>query len=61
MSEVKREFSVVFDEIEDGWIMARVTELPGAVTQGKDIKEAVEVLTTRYREHLPTQVTPDAK
>jgi predicted RNase H-like HicB family nuclease len=55
---MKHEYSVVYQTVEDGWIMARVPELPGAVTQGKDmpearamIKEAVELLLQSYREN----------
>ena len=51
----KREYTVVYQEVEDGWIMATVPELPGAVTQGRDleearsmIKEAVELLLQSY-------------
>lgn len=52
----KREYTVVYQEVEDGWIMATVPELPGAVTQGRDleearsmIKEAVELLLESYQ------------
>lgn len=55
---MKREFTVVYTPIEDGWIMAQVPELPGAVTQGKDmaearemIQEAVELLLDSYRDN----------
>jgi predicted RNase H-like HicB family nuclease len=55
---MKREFSVIYTPIEDGWIMAQVPELPGAVTQGRDlhearemIQEAVELLLESYREN----------
>ena len=55
---MQREYTVVYQEIEDGWIMATVPELPGAVTQGKTmqearlmIKEAVELLLESYRKH----------
>jgi predicted RNase H-like HicB family nuclease len=55
---MKHEYSVVYQPVEDGWIMARVPELPGAVTQGEDIaearkmiKEAVELLLQSYREN----------
>ncbi len=55
---MKREFSVVYTPIEDGWIMAQVPELPGAVTQGRDLSEAremiyeaVELLLQSYREN----------
>ncbi len=53
---MKREYHVLYQEVEDGWIMATVPDLPGAVTQGKDmdeartmIKEAVELLLESYR------------
>ena len=46
-----REYQVLFQEVEDGWIMATVPDLPGAVSQGKDltearamIKEAIELI-----------------
>jgi predicted RNase H-like HicB family nuclease len=55
---VKREYTALYQPIEDGWVMATVPELPGAVTQGKDlaearamIKEAVELLILSYREN----------
>jgi predicted RNase H-like HicB family nuclease len=55
---VKREYSVLYQPIEDGLIMATVPELPGAVTQGRNleeartmIKEAVELLLQSYREN----------
>ena len=55
---MKHEYHVVYEELEDGWVMASVPELPGAVTQGKNmdearanIKEAVELLLKSYREN----------
>jgi predicted RNase H-like HicB family nuclease len=57
-ASVKREYTVLYQPIEDGWIMATVPELPGAVTQGKNlseartmIKEAVELILLSYREN----------
>ena len=51
-----REYQVLFQEVEDGWIMATVPDLPGAVSQGKDliearamIKEAIELILESYR------------
>lgn len=35
-----RDYTVVYQVIEEGWIMATVPELPGAVTQGKIMTEA---------------------
>lgn len=55
---MKREYTVLYQEVEDGWIMASVPELPGAVTQGRDleearsmIQEAVALLLQSYREN----------
>lgn len=55
---MKHEYSVVYQTIEDGWIMATVPELPGAVTQGETIeearamiREAVELLLQSYRDN----------
>ncbi len=55
---MKREYTAVYQPLDDGWIMATVPELPGAVTQGRDmaearmmIKEAVELLLQSYREN----------
>lgn len=46
---MKREFNVVYTPIENGWVMAQVPELPGAVTQGKDIEEAREMIQEAAR------------
>jgi predicted RNase H-like HicB family nuclease len=55
---MKREFNVVYTPIEDGWVMAQVPELPGDVTQGRNIdearemiQEAVELLLESYRDN----------
>jgi predicted RNase H-like HicB family nuclease len=55
---MRHDYHVVFTTIEDGWIMATVPELPGAVTQGRDlaearvnIKEAIELLLEAYRDN----------
>ena len=55
---MKHEYTVVYQTVEDGWVMATVPELPGAVTQGRNlqdaramIKEAVELLLLSYREN----------
>ncbi len=55
---MRHDYHVVYTTIEDGWIMATVPELPGAVTQGRtldearvNIKEAVALLLQAYREN----------
>jgi predicted RNase H-like HicB family nuclease len=52
-----REYEVLYETIEDGWIMATVPDLPGAVTQGENmddarsnIREVIELLLASYRE-----------
>lgn len=60
---MKREYEVVYQEIEDGWIMATVPDLPGAVTQGRDmaearanIQEAIELILESDHEHARDEV-----
>jgi predicted RNase H-like HicB family nuclease len=64
---MRHDYHVVFTTIEDGWIMATVPELPGAVTQGRDleearanIKEAVELLLQAYRENAAKDAAGNA-
>ena len=52
------DYTVIYQPIEDGWIMASVPELPGAVTQAPTmadarvlIQEAVELVLAAYRDH----------
>ncbi|MBI5758586.1 MAG: type II toxin-antitoxin system HicB family antitoxin [Planctomycetales bacterium] len=58
MTKLKHDYRVIYTPIEDDWIMATVPELPGAVTQGRDmeeaqtmIREAVELLFESYRDN----------
>jgi len=64
---VKREYIVVYQSIEDGWIMATIPELPGAVTQGRTMKEAremikevVALLLESYRENAAKEAPANA-
>jgi predicted RNase H-like HicB family nuclease len=64
---VKHDYHVVYTPIEDGWIMASVPELPGAVTQGKDmgearrnIREVVELLLQSYRDNAQKDAAGDS-
>ncbi len=59
-----REYEVLYDTIEDGWIMATVPDLPGAVTQGETLEEArsnilevIELLLASYRENATQQAS----
>lgn len=60
---MRHDYHVVFTAIEDGWVLATVPELPGAVTQNRDIdearaniKEAVELLLQAYRDNAQKDV-----
>lgn len=64
---MEREYTVVYQTIEDGWIMATVPEIPGAVTQGRTmeeaqsmIQEAVCLLLETYRELAAKNAASDA-
>ena len=37
---MRHEYAVVYEQGEDGWIVATVPELPGAVSQGRTMEEA---------------------
>ncbi len=50
------EFTIAFDEPdEDGWIVARVLEVPGALSQGRTREQARENVLDALR----TVLTPD--
>src|SRR5580700_7438804 len=50
------DFTIAFDEPdEDGWIVARVLEVPGALSQGRTRTEARE----NVLDALQTVLTPD--
>ena len=55
---MKHDYTVNYQTIEDGWIMATVPELPGAVTEAPNMEEArrmirevVELLLDVYRDN----------
>lgn len=64
---MRHDYTVVYQTIEDGWILATVAELPGAVTQGAtleearaNIKDAIELLLQSYREDAIREAPADA-
>jgi predicted RNase H-like HicB family nuclease len=64
---MRQNYTVVYQTIEDGWIMATVPELPGAVTQGEtleearaNIKDAIELLLQSYHEEAQRQASAGA-
>lgn len=37
-------YKAAYQTVEDGWVMAQALDFPGAVTQGKDLDDAREML-----------------
>lgn len=67
MTNLRHDYRVVYTPIEDGWIMASVPELPGAITQGHDmaearmmIREVVELLLESYAENAEKDAAGNA-
>ena len=44
--------TVVYEEIEDGWVMATIPEFPAAMSQGRNRQEARENVRDALRELL---------
>lgn len=64
---MRHDYTVVYQPVEDGWFMAWVPELPGAVTQGRTleeareiIKDAVELVIESYRENAKQDAPGEA-
>lgn len=49
--------TIHFEDAGDGWVMAQVLEVPGAISQGRSREEARENVIDALR----TVLTPDAK
>ena len=44
--------TVVYEPVENGWIQARIEELPGVITAGQSFAEAKELIVDAVREYL---------
>ena len=44
--------TVVYEPVENGWIQARIEELPGVITAGQSFAEAKELIVDALREYL---------
>lgn len=61
--------TIVFEPDEDGWIVASVPEVPGALSQGRSRAEAREnvidalhgILALRFGEHALAEPAPDSE
>jgi predicted RNase H-like HicB family nuclease len=61
--------TIVFEPVEEGWIVASVPEVPGALSQGRTREEAREnvidalhgILELRFGEHALAEPVPDSE
>jgi predicted RNase H-like HicB family nuclease len=51
-------WTAVFEPVEDGWVQARIEELPGVITAAPSADEAKELLLDALREYLSSFETP---
>ncbi|MBS3056942.1 MAG: type II toxin-antitoxin system HicB family antitoxin [Candidatus Aenigmarchaeota archaeon] len=48
------DFKIVLEHGEDGWLTSTCPSLPGCISQGKTVKEAVENIKEAIELHLET-------
>jgi predicted RNase H-like HicB family nuclease len=46
------QFTAMFETVEDGWIQARIKEIPGVITVGATLDAAIELLPDALNEYL---------
>lgn len=44
--------TIVFELVEDGWVQARIAEVPAVITVGRDRAEARSLVEDALREYL---------
>jgi len=44
--------TVIFEVVENGWVQARIAEVPAVITVGRDRDEAVSMAEDALREYL---------
>ena len=44
--------TAVYEPVEDGWVQARIEELPAVITAGSSLEEAKALLLDALREYL---------
>lgn len=44
--------TVLFEPVDDGWVQARIAELPEVITAGRDRGEARQLVLDALREYL---------
>ena len=46
------ELTAVYEPVEDGWVQARIVQLPGVITAAPSLEEAKDALVDALREYL---------
>jgi len=49
---VSFELTAILEPVEDGWVQARIAEIPGVITAGADEAEARDLLVDALREYM---------
>lgn len=52
MAEERVRLTVVYEDAGDGWVMARIPQLPGVLTQGETVEEARAMIASALRDYL---------
>ena len=52
-------YTAAFEQVENGWIQARIVEVPGVITVGSSRDEARELLRDALREYLASFMESD--
>ena len=45
-------FTVMYEDVGEGWVMARIAEVPEVITQGATLEEARDMVRSALREWL---------
>jgi predicted RNase H-like HicB family nuclease len=53
-------FTVIFEDAGEGWVMARVAEVPEVITQGATVDEAPTMVQSALRDWLQFYVQEQA-
>lgn len=53
-------FTAAYEDVEDGWVQARLVEIPGVITVAPTRAEAQEALLDALAEYLRSFVDDDA-
>jgi predicted RNase H-like HicB family nuclease len=53
-------FTAVYEDVEEGWVQARLVEIPGVITVAPTRDEATEMLLDAFAEYVRSFADADA-